>query len=334
MVALGQLVVFAIYTVQQAGVMLAVGAETIVLLMYLLHLHNGALSHAKYLRAARFAQRVGLGAILVSGLAAVGYHTAAGQLAVVEAPAFVFKWILIAGVVALYEVERYMDEHRMLYQTAVRGVAGGTWFALFLVHNIAPETTWPMLAAVYVAWMVAFGVVWSGFAALMTRRINVLKPTVKPAVPVTVKAMPVQPKPPVASVPTPKSTPKVVVHTPPPVQPAKVVSAPARASVAKAPEPVHPLPAVFHKELEAPHHVAAAPAPVHVAAAPAPVHMAPPPAPAPVHIAAAPAPVHHTAAPAPQPPKDEELPAIRVMPRTPEELATSNRSAVVEFKSA
>ena len=156
----------AIYVLQQFGVMLGVGAQTVLLCTTLLIEHHGATRepHGLYARAARMGLRASLVAIVISGAGAVLFHLALQEGATLMQPAFLFKWILIAGLVAL-QVRSVEEKLRSAYSV----VAGGTWYALFLVHSLGPVTSWTLLWALYIAWMIFFAASWAGFAGIMQR---------------------------------------------------------------------------------------------------------------------------------------------------------------------
>lgn len=324
----GEIFALAIYVLQQAGVMLGVGAEVVVLLAYLFGLRVRQPEHDEYRSSAQFAQRFGLGVMVVSGVGAVVYHGALGQLGILLAPAFLFKWLLIALVMVLYRAERAAESMQALSQTIVRGLAGGTWLALFLVHSIAPATGWSTLLVLYAVWMLAFGVLWAAFVGVIHGAPLKLAAgkSARPEQPVVGQGIkPAIKTKPAAQPPEPAQAPTVAAALPP--QPIVVQHA-----VAPQPAPLHVTPA------PAPRFVAPRVAP---APAPKPAPHAPLVPPKPAYVAAAPAPMPPPAVPAavlpaaaPTPPKIDELPAIRVMPRTPDDIASSNRAAVVQFTPA
>src|SRR3989338_9836435 len=93
----GDFFYFLIYVVQQLGVMLGVGAQTVLLCAHLIAVHHGEKEspHAAYAEAARKALGAGFFLIIVSGLSATAIHAQGGQIDVILAPAFLFKWLLI-----------------------------------------------------------------------------------------------------------------------------------------------------------------------------------------------------------------------------------------------
>ena len=149
-----------LYVLQQLGVVLGVGAETVLLAGFLLSLHKLS-AHEPMVRAARTARGAGLFLMIGSGAGAVVLHAAAGEYAVLLAPSFLFKWLLIGVVFML---------HRFRFSSA-RGISVGTegahWYALFIVHTLAPVVLWSVLLFVYAAWLVFFAAVWTAFVLVM-----------------------------------------------------------------------------------------------------------------------------------------------------------------------
>ena len=158
----GDVAALLIYVVQGLGVLLGVGAETVLLVLYLLALHSPLKSHEHMTRVARRARSWALFLIITSGIGAVLYQLMTGEPGVLFAPAFIFKWLLIIAVLALYFAARKYSAHGV-----VEGLSGAHWYALFLVHTIAPVTTWAILGSLYAAWLVFFAALWGGFSLLM-----------------------------------------------------------------------------------------------------------------------------------------------------------------------
>ncbi|MES2202776.1 MAG: hypothetical protein V4474_00390 [Patescibacteria group bacterium] len=276
--ALGELFVFGVYVAQQMGILLGVGAETLLLCAYLIYNKQTPWGHQ---HATRLTRQIGLWAVILSGVGAVAVHLVAGQVSTIVAPVFLFKWVLIAMLLAFSYIESRSDHVPVLERAFIRGTGGAQWYALLLVHITAPVISWTNLLLLYAGWMIIFMLGWTGFIYAVSPKKPVQKHFVE--------------KPQKVSVP------------PPP-----------------APKPISaPLPVITHAELPKPPPPAQPPKPPVILAAPVPR----PPAP--------PAPVAHMAAPAPKPPTYKNdapsVPAIQVMPRTPEEIAGQNRAAVVQF---
>lgn len=210
----GELLYVAVYAAQQLGVMLGVGSSTVLLCTHLLTLHAGEREepHEAYARAGRAAMAAGLGLIIISGAAAVALHWSAGALSTLEAPAFLFKWALVIAALALFFIaSRWNGSVSMAF-------AGGNWYALFLVHILAPDLSWEYLLAGYGVWMLSFAAAWAFFVAIM--RWGVPRGAVAPATPAPAAPVPVQIKvAPVVIKPTPAPAPQPVRPPAPALQP-------------------------------------------------------------------------------------------------------------------
>ncbi|MEK7109339.1 MAG: hypothetical protein AAB919_02790 [Patescibacteria group bacterium] len=240
-----------IYSVQWFGVVLGVGAQTVLLVGYLMKLHARQPQWLEQMPAVRMAQGLGLLFIIVSGLSAIVYQVLVGEPEVLFISTFGFKWILIGIVTAGFYAERRFARGR----AALEGFAGATWYALFLVHSVAPIFVWVDFFFFYAIWLVLFGGAWSGFVLLMkhtgkTPALYIPKPTPPPKpVPPPPQPKPIPPPPP----PQPKPVP------PPPPPPAPKPASPSPPAPVVAAKPSN-LPAIEPLELMAP-HVAAPPTP-------------------------------------------------------------------------
>lgn len=335
---LAELFGLGLYLLQQAGILLGVGAEMVLLISYLLHIQARGSGPARFVVPARFVERLGLGFIVLSGLGVVLYHVLRWDVAILMAPAFIAKWLLIGVVLLGYKVEQQAEANAYAWRSVVHGFIGGTWLALFLLHTLAPDTTIVALLLGYGAWMTFFAVIWGGFvtalspnamttvfAAIPSRpKLAIATPAPIPAAlstPIPVPKSPVivastmQIALPKISLPT-ITLPKVSMPTLPklslPKMPLPKISLPKYVPAAPAPTvPRAPLPTIYYVELAAP---------VHITPAPAPRHVEPAPAPRKPVVVAAPAP-RAPVAPAPAPsPNDTGLPRIWVMPRAPGQL--------------
>lgn len=145
-----------LYCMQQLGIALGLGAQTIMLVAYVTAMRDGVIDdkEAQFLRATRRTLWVSLTLILVSGLVITALHALAGQAATVLMPAYLFKILLIAAVVLLTALLHTLPE------TFAEGLLGGTWYALFMVHILAPVTTWTNLLTLLAVWMAGFILVW------------------------------------------------------------------------------------------------------------------------------------------------------------------------------
>lgn len=316
MALVGELVSLLVSLAQEIGVVTGVGALTITLVGHLLSLH----AHKDetvfgYVRAARQIRAIALMVIIVSGGAAILAHFQSGTPEVLIAPAFLFKWLLIALLAAFHFVEFSVSGVK---RDAVEGFEGANWYALFIVHAAAPAAGWGLLFGIYFGWLAAFGAIWAAFVWLM-RRHSTLAP--KPAAPA--------PKP--VKLSAPAALKPAAANAVPPL-----ISAPAAQKKIE----IHPghslLPMIAELDLPAPKPAPVAPAPAPAPVAPAP--MAPVPAPIPALKPKPLAPVEivpeSPKSSVPMPNLDEsDLPALHVMPKRPEDIQSSKRGPVVKMSS-
>ena len=320
----GDLLSLVISFAQEIGIVAGVGALTVTLVGHLLSLHADKNETVfAYVRAARGIRAVALMVIIISGGAALLVHFQTQTLAVLAAPAFLFKWLLIALLTAFYFAELKVAGYG---RDAVEGFEGANWYALFIVHSMAPVVAWLLLLSIYFGWLATFAIIWIGFVWLMRRHSTIapksgLAPNPFPA-PASIKLAPAAPP---ASVPAPVVAPKPA-PAPAPVPPPVVVPAPIAQKLK--PIEINPnhtlLPMVAELDLPAPK--VAVPTPKAAVAAPAPASVVVP-KPAPVTVAPAPT------KPAVQMPNLEEsgLPALHVMPKRPEDIESSKRGPVIKM---
>jgi len=164
-----------LYCAQQLGVSLGLGAETIMLVAFVSAMKDGVVDEreAQFLRATRNVMWVSLVLIVVSGIGITALHLLAGQAATVMTPAYLFKILLIAAVITLTALLHKLPE------TFAEGLLGGTWYALFLVHILAPVTSWANLITLLVVWLVGFNAVWYVIAQATREKGLFGKPAVK-----------------------------------------------------------------------------------------------------------------------------------------------------------
>jgi hypothetical protein len=216
-----------LYCVQQLGVTLGVGSQTILLVAYLISMRDGVLDskEAQFSRAVRAVLNTGLMCIVLSGVGITLMHILAGESATVLAPAYLFKWLLIIVALVLTLISK--DSTRSI----IYGVAGGTWYALFLVHILAPVTTWLNLFTLYAVWLVGFVLCWEALAFLLRDRSGHPKAAVAVKMPIREIPQKVIPPPPA---PLPAMPKKEIPPIPPPPVPKKEVPV--------APAPPAPMP--------------------------------------------------------------------------------------------
>lgn len=308
-----------VYSVQWLGVVLGVGAETVLLSAHLAARHERKPEWLRHVPGVRGTLAIGLILIVASGVGAVWYQLLANQPQVLLIPTFGFKWLLIGAVSIIFFIERGLPGRAW-----IEGFAGATWYALFLVHSIAPVAGWGSLWVFYFGWLAVFGIGWSAFVLLMRaarpRAAVVLTQPVaapKPIQHVVQAAKPVLSKRPVSiSAPIapakPTTTASPIIVTSPALVAKPAASSQAAPYIPSVPvrelghmRPQHPtnLPAVEYLELEPPHAPAAAAVAKTAAAA--------------------------VATPQKTQETYEELPAIRVMPRSAEDA----QKAALEFRA-
>ncbi len=240
-----------LYCVQQLGVMVAVGAETIVLISFIVATRDAKIEEAE-IRFAKAVHRtilIGIAAIVLSGIAITVMHESLGQDSVVFEPVFLFKWLLIAALIGLY----LWQKGKTFSHFIIEGVIGSTWYTLFLVHILAPLTTWSNLVLLYAVLSVGFVAIWSAVVWVTRKRPQTAPVVTKAALPIPPKKPVVTPvalpkAPPIVAVPKP-----IVVTKPAPAAPliqmpvlAKsllpLVSTPVASVVKEAPPPTAPAP--------------------------------------------------------------------------------------------
>lgn len=220
----GEFIFFVIYVAQQLGIMLGVGSMTVLLFTHLIAVRHGEQEspHASNAQAARKALYAGFFLIITSGAAAVVVHAFSGSFDILFAPAFMFKWFLIGAALWAF----FRSNRLSRWSNTLAGFAGGTWYALFLVHSLGPITTWTTLIFLYLVWLLFFLAVWAGVVWIMrfnkkqpapveqkpAPRPYIPPPPPKPAPPPPVFVPPVTVKPLTLSVPPPAPRP-----VPPPV---------------------------------------------------------------------------------------------------------------------
>ncbi|MCX6820287.1 MAG: hypothetical protein NT019_03350 [Candidatus Adlerbacteria bacterium] len=148
-----------LYCVQQFGMALGVGAQTVLLLAYLHSMRDGAYDdqEKKFAKAVRHVMDFGFVSILLSGLGIVVLAYLAGQQEAFFSTIFLFKWSLISILLALSILNRGTS----LVAGLLQGLTAGTWYALFVVHILAPEAPWLQLGEFYGAWLVGFTLCWT-----------------------------------------------------------------------------------------------------------------------------------------------------------------------------
>lgn len=130
-----------LYALQQLGMALGVGGETVLLF-------SGAAPATA--GAARRVTRLSLFLIIVSGIFITLAHIVAGEGATVAEPAYLFKWILVIGIaIAGFTARGSLGTI----------LVGGSWYALFFLHTLAPVAPFFGLIILYAGWMALFALV-------------------------------------------------------------------------------------------------------------------------------------------------------------------------------
>ncbi len=153
-----------LFLLQQLGMTLGVGASTFALIFYLSALKDDVVdvSERRFLGMVYTVLRVGLSLVILSGALITAAHVLGGEQSIVFEPAFLFKWFLI-GVIVLNAI--LMTFH--LLPAIVGGpIAGATWYALFFLHNIAPEIGLPILLFLYALWLALLTLIFHGVRML------------------------------------------------------------------------------------------------------------------------------------------------------------------------
>ena len=172
-----------LYLAQQFGVLVAVGAQTIILVAHLHELHTPKLhEHEEELvRSARMVRLWALGVIVVSGIIITIEHAFLSSLATALQPVFLFKWLLLVAVMALHVIYNISPAH---WKWGVEGILGAVWYTVLIIHIAAPATSWTALLVLFAVWAVAFVALWIGVSALMhgvsphTTAIKILLPKI------------------------------------------------------------------------------------------------------------------------------------------------------------
>ena len=280
------------YFVQQLGVVLGVGAQTVILISYLIATRDNTVDQKEeqFGRVVVQVLKFGLYFIVISGVLITVMHFTANQAEIVYTPAFVFKWVLIFVIGTI----TFMVGRNPYMHFFWEGVLGSHWYALFILHVVAPLTTWPDLLVLYVLWTVGFLLAWNALVYTMRAPKAV---TIKE---VEKKAPPPAPKP----IPPPKPVPPPVVAAAPPPKPAPP-PLPQKPAALQSPQ----LPVVIKPT------VAVSTSPVIS------IPQKPPQKPAP--------PVPEK--PIEDPDANPGLPTIRVMPQTQQDVDRQMRPSVVQF---
>ncbi|MDE1924665.1 MAG: hypothetical protein KGH79_00590 [Patescibacteria group bacterium] len=287
-----ELIVFIVRLVQMLGIALGIGAQTVMLVAYLQAIRDGIIDNAE----AQFARAAR--SVLKFGFILIIFSGAASVLLdIMQKNTLVFfepAYLFKWGLIGVVLLLSFVPVQKRMAEGIAEGVAGGSWYILFFVHILAPVTTWSNLLTLYGVWLVGFMLCWWALVLLFGGK----KPEVQKKINTIATTLPPkfaapgQAKPALPNMSPPKPAAVVVSVPPPPIT-----------------KPVSPL--------------IAQPVP-----SPAPVT---PPA-LPAVAVVQPVAEKKVDAKIIDPDKDPGLPAIRVMPKTKQDLDTQNRASVVKFE--
>jgi hypothetical protein len=299
-----------LYCTQQLGIMLGVGAEIIGLVMYLIASRDNTIDkdEERFLRATKRVLYFGIAIIFISGL----LITILSPRDTIMQPAYLFKWVLIVFVTSL----AFVDMSSSAIHDTVKGIAAGSWFALFAVHILAPVTTWINLGLITFLWMIGFMTCWMALTfVLHGKKSKGLDTPVSVAVPAPVTQKPKVSVPPPRPIPAPIVPPLAPIRVQTPVPP----PAPRREPIAQPLKPTFAVP----KSAEAfpyqnPSPSASPMLHPHLTEMQSSGVLPMPPSPTQSGALAA---AGATA----------DLPAVHVMPKTPEDLESQQRAPIVRY---
>lgn len=156
------------FFLQQLGMTLGVGASTFAVMLYIVANADGRLDESErvFMRAIYVTLRIGLYLIIASGIAITGAHVLAGDVALIERPIFLFKWLLIAVLLG----NGVLMQRSILNRTVGGTIAGGSWYALFATHTLALDLGWVPLFGLYALWLALFAVAFRTLTDVAARR--------------------------------------------------------------------------------------------------------------------------------------------------------------------
>lgn len=156
------------FFLQQLGMTLGVGASTFMVMLYIIANADGRIddSERTFLRAIYITLRIGLYLIIASGLAITAAHFLAGDASLIEKPTYMFKWVLIGILIA----NGLLMRMKKLSLTIGGTIAGGSWYALFVVHTLALDVSWTLLVGLYLLWLALFAIAFRVLADTAIRR--------------------------------------------------------------------------------------------------------------------------------------------------------------------
>ena len=309
------LINFGLYFFQQFGMALGVGAQTVMLVAFLQSIRDGVVDEEEkgFAKAVRRVMDFGLFLILATGVGVLAIQYFMGQPLAIFSTTFLFKWSLLGIVLVMALVNRGTSTMSGLLQ----GLAAGTWYAMFVVHILAPQASWQQFGEFYGAWLVGFMLCWTILVfALKGKRKDVqpmagIKSVAQPAVVISPTRMaPIAPRPSAhASIATPSKPLFASLFKRAPVAPTEVVITPS-APIASAPKPA----------MSAPPPPPLPPPPPAPKPAPAPAQVMPPPIAVQMQKPPSPAPLPPISTPAVGAQPEKPFVGLNVMPKNPQDL--------------
>src|SRR3989344_3490003 len=154
-----------LFLFQQLGMTLGVGASTFALILHVISDRDGKIEPAERssLHADATVLRTGLFFIIVSGLLITAAHVLAGEGRIVLEPSFIGKWLLV-GIVLMNGL---LMSLKLMPLSVGAPLAGGSWYALFLLHNLAPDIDLLLLGILYLVWLALFIPLFQGIKYLV-----------------------------------------------------------------------------------------------------------------------------------------------------------------------
>jgi hypothetical protein len=244
-----------LYCVQQLGVVLGVGAESVLLVTYVLSMRDRVVDQKEqdFGRMIYAVLKIGLLLIILSGALITYVHLTFQESAIVFSPPYVFKWMLILILGALVVTFKNRPYPNYLWE----GFLGANWLALFTVHVLAPLAYFADLLIFYAVGTIVFLLIWSLIVRLTEQPFTLVnsrgKENMLPPPGFITEKIIEKPQPPPVPKPMPKPAPVVVkvVLPPPVVHVSKPVPPPMPKPVVPSSPP--PPPVIKPVFVEAPH---------------------------------------------------------------------------------
>lgn len=143
-----------IFLLQQLGISLGLGAATFSLLFYVLSLKDGKVDESEkhFIHATGTVLVISLFLIVATGALITGAHYLAGEIGVISTPVFISKWLLVIIIM----LGATLSALKAITPFTSATVSGASWYALFIIHTLAPNVSWDILGFGYVLWLAIF----------------------------------------------------------------------------------------------------------------------------------------------------------------------------------